>query len=71
MIVERVAEIIREMRRSGVAMLLVEQQIDLCVALADRVYVLESGQMVFDGTTAEFTAADDIRDRHLALRDVR
>ncbi len=69
-IVERVADIIREMRREGVAILLVEQQIDLCVQLADRVYILESGQMVFDGTTGEFTAADDIRNRHLALRDV-
>ncbi len=69
-IVERVAEIIQEMSREGVAVLLVEQQIDLCVQLADRVYILESGQMVFDGTTAEFTAADDVRDRHLALRDV-
>jgi branched-chain amino acid transport system ATP-binding protein len=69
-IVERVADIIREMRREGVAILLVEQQIDLCVQLADRVYILESGQMVFSGTTAEFTVADDIRNRHLALRDV-
>jgi branched-chain amino acid transport system ATP-binding protein len=69
-IVERVADIIREMRREGVSILLVEQQIDLCVQLADRVCILESGQMVFSGTTAEFTAADDVRDRHLALRDV-
>jgi branched-chain amino acid transport system ATP-binding protein len=69
-IVEQVRDIIRELRREGVAALLVEQQIELCLQLADRVYVLESGQMVFNGTTAEFRAADDIRSRHLALRDV-
>lgn len=69
-IVEQVRDIIREMRLAGVAILLVEQQIDLCMQLADRIYILESGKMVFSGTTAEFGAADDVRDRHLALRDV-
>lgn len=70
-IVEQVRDIIREMRHEGVAVLLVEQQIELCLQLADRVYILESGQLVFNGTTAEFRAADDIRSRHLALQDVR
>jgi branched-chain amino acid transport system ATP-binding protein len=69
-IVEQVRDIIREMKREGVAVLLVEQQIELCMQLADRIYVLESGQMVFEGTTAKFKGADDIRNRHLALQDV-
>lgn len=69
-IVEQVRDIIREMRRDGVAVLLVEQQIELCLLLADRVYVLESGRLVWDGSTAEFRAADDIRSRHLALQNV-
>lgn len=69
-IAERVRDIVREMRNDGLAVLLVEQQLELCMQVADRVYVLESGQMVFDGTTAEFQDNDEIRNRHLTLQDV-
>ena len=69
-IAERVRDIVREMKSNGLAVLLVEQQIELCMQVADRVCVLDSGQMVFDGTTAEFQENDEIRNRHLTLQDV-
>lgn len=67
-IVEQVAGVVQEIQRRGVAVLLVEQRIEFCLALAARVYVLESGQLVYDGTVEEFRMASDIRDRYLTLR---
>lgn len=66
-IVDELVKILREIRRSGVPVLLVEQNIAVCRALADRHYVLEQGQIVYQGTAAEFDADPSISDRYLAL----
>jgi branched-chain amino acid transport system ATP-binding protein len=66
-IVDELVKILREIRRSGVPILLVEQNLAVCRALADRHYVLEQGQIVYHGTAAEFDADPTIGDRYLAL----
>ncbi|TDB77362.1 ABC transporter ATP-binding protein [Actinomadura sp. KC216] len=67
-IVAQLADVLADLRQRGPSVLLVEQRLDLCLQLADRVYVLDSGRMVFDGTVQEFQDAPSIRDRHLALK---
>jgi branched-chain amino acid transport system ATP-binding protein len=48
-IVQNVAEIIREINDKGMTILLVEQNALLALELADRVYVIDKGQIVYQG----------------------
>jgi branched-chain amino acid transport system ATP-binding protein len=66
-IVDQVADIVRRIGEEGLCVLLVEQRLDLCLALASYVYVMETGRIVFQGTTEEFQARPEIRDKYLAL----
>jgi branched-chain amino acid transport system ATP-binding protein len=67
-VVQEIVATLKEIRRSGIPMLLVEQNIRVCERLADRHYVLEQGQVVFEGTQAEFAARPEVKDRYLALK---
>jgi branched-chain amino acid transport system ATP-binding protein len=69
-IVEQIADVLRDVRSEGTPVLLVEQRLDFCLALADRVYVMETGRIVFEGTTEEFEADHSIRNKYLALEVV-
>ena len=51
-IVEVVTEVIRDICRQGVAVLLVEQKLTIALRVAARVYVMGHGQIVFEGTPA-------------------
>ena len=51
----------------GLAMLLVEQNVDTAVALADRVMILDQGAKVFDGTPAQLTSDEQIAIRYLGV----
>ena len=59
--VERVAGLLAEIRRRGVAILLVEQKLTIALTSADRVYVMGRGQMVFEGTPEALEANPEIR----------
>jgi len=67
-IVQEIVNILKEIRKSGISILLVEQNISVCEELADKHYVLEQGQVVFSGSQAEFAASKEIKDRYLALK---
>lgn len=69
-IVEQIADVLRDVRNDGIPVLLVEQRLDFCLALASRVYVMETGRIVFEGTTGDFEADHSIRDKYLALEVV-
>jgi branched-chain amino acid transport system ATP-binding protein len=64
MVVE-VFDVLRELRDQGVTVLLVEQNATQAIALADRTYVLRTGDLVMHGTRAELQARDDIQDAYL------
>lgn len=59
--VERVRELLGEIAGRGVAILLVEQKLTIALAIADRLYVMGHGRMVFEGTPDAFKADDRIR----------
>jgi branched-chain amino acid transport system ATP-binding protein len=65
MIVAQIFDIVREINQSGVTVLLVEQNAAQALALADRGYVLETGEIVLDGTGRELLADDRIRAAYL------
>ena len=65
MVVPQIFTIIREINESGVTVLLVEQNAAQALALADRGYVLETGELVLQGTGAELLADDRVRAAYL------
>jgi branched-chain amino acid transport system ATP-binding protein len=56
-----VAEVLRELKRRGISVLLVEQKLTIALAVADRCLVMGRGQIVFEGTPAELKSADGVR----------
>jgi branched-chain amino acid transport system ATP-binding protein len=65
MIVAQIFAIIREINAAGVTVLLVEQNAQQALSLASRGYVLETGEIVLDGTGRELLADDRIRAAYL------
>jgi branched-chain amino acid transport system ATP-binding protein len=65
LVVAQIFEIIREINDAGVTVLLVEQNAAQALALANRGYVLETGEIVLSGTGAELLADDRVRAAYL------
>ena len=64
-IVQDVFNVVVAMRKEGMSVLLVEQNVRAAVEIADRAYVLDNGKVVYEGSAAEF-ARDEERVRALA-----
>ena len=64
-LVERSFEIIEQVHASGVAMLVVEQNANVSLSIADRGYVLSTGRMVLEGKASELIAHEDLRKAYL------
>jgi branched-chain amino acid transport system ATP-binding protein len=67
LLVREVARVIAELKRSGLSILLVEQNLALALSVADRVHVLSRGQIVHTGTPAELMTNDDVKTRYLGV----
>ena len=64
-VVERIFSVLREVNKSGVSLLLVEQNAHKALQLAHRAYVLETGEIVMQGTGAELLASPEVRKAYL------
>jgi branched-chain amino acid transport system ATP-binding protein len=64
-LVERNFEIIRQVHESGVAILVVEQNANVSLSIADRGYVLSTGRLVLEGAAAELREHDELRKAYL------
>lgn len=67
MIVDVVGETVREMKRRGLAIILLEQKLSMAMKVADSVLVMGHGQIVWRGTPAEFDADPSIRRQWLEV----
>jgi branched-chain amino acid transport system ATP-binding protein len=67
LLVREVGRVIAELKRSGLSILLVEQNLALALSVADRVHVLSRGQIVHTGTPAELMTNDDVKTRYLGV----
>ena len=65
LLVEQIFEIIRELHAAGTTILLVEQNAQAALSVADRAYVLETGRVSLSGTGAELMASDQVRRAYL------
>jgi branched-chain amino acid transport system ATP-binding protein len=66
-IVEEIVAQLRLIKQAGVAILLVEQNLEVCSQLADRHYIIEQGAIVYEGDNAAFIADESIKDRYLGV----
>jgi len=64
-LVERSFEIIQQVHQSGVAMLVVEQNANMALSIADRGYVLSTGRLVLEGRARELAEHEDLRKAYL------
>jgi len=64
-LVERSFEIIQQVHQSGVAMLIVEQNANMALSIADRGYVLSTGRLVLEGRARELLEHEDLRKAYL------
>lgn len=64
-IVERIFEMIDTLKRTGLTILLVEQNVNQALAVADRAYVLRLGKIVASGTADEIRSATDLSAHYL------
>lgn len=64
-LVQQIFDIIRELHRSGTTILLVEQNAQMALSVADRAYVLETGKITLSGTGAELAQSDEVRKAYL------
>ena len=66
-ILELMADAVLRMKREGIAVLLSEQNFDFAAAVADRAYVIERGEIRYDGSMAALEADSALRAQHLTI----
>jgi len=64
-LVEQIFDIIRELHASGTTILLVEQNAQMALSVADRAYVMETGKITLSGTGKELAASDAVKKAYL------
>jgi branched-chain amino acid transport system ATP-binding protein len=69
LVVDAVMSTIRELKNERVSMLLVEQNAEMALQLADRVYVIDHGSIVFEGTPARLRADRQTTSTYLGVGD--
>ena len=67
MIIEKLEAVLKDVKASGIPLLLVEQNYHLATQLADHVYVLSQGRVQFAGDTQSLIANEDVRRTYLCV----
>jgi branched-chain amino acid transport system ATP-binding protein len=67
LLVREVGRVIGELKREGLSILLVEQNLPMAAAVADRVHVLNRGEIVYSGTPAALLADEAVKSRYLGV----
>ena len=68
LLVQEIFDIIRNIHKEGMTILLVEQNAQMALSVADRAYVLETGRITRSGTGAELLADDSIKEAYLGKK---
>ena len=70
LLVREVGRVIAELKREGLSILLVEQNLPLALSVADRVHILSRGQIVHSSRPAELMANEEVKSRYLGVAKV-
>ena len=66
-LVEKVFDAVKEIRKRGVTILLVEQMVEEALELADRGYVFQTGKIVYEGSAKELLTSDEVRKAYMGM----
>jgi len=66
-VVDALADVVAELHREGLTILLVEQRVDLALRLADRGYVMETGRIVLADTAGALLTNPEVKQAFLGL----
>ena len=55
LVIKEIAEIIKKLNKSGLTIMVIEHNVRLALGLADKVFILDNGKLVFEGTPASFS----------------
>jgi len=64
-LVEQIFDIIKEMHANGTTILLVEQNAQMALSIADRAYVMETGKITLSGTGAQLATSEEVKKAYL------
>ena len=67
LIVREIGRVLIGLKQQGLSILLVEQNVPLALRVADRVYVMNKGQIVYEGSSAALAADEDVKRRFLGV----
>ncbi|MBQ7759716.1 MAG: ABC transporter ATP-binding protein [Phascolarctobacterium sp.] len=65
LLVKEIFNIIKEINAGGTTVLLVEQNANMALSIADKAYVLETGRITLSGTAAELASSEEVRKAYL------
>ena len=67
LLVEQVRDIVMDINKSGVSVLLIEQNAAMALSIADYGYIMENGKIVLDGEASKLREDDDVQEFYLGL----
>ena len=67
LLVQEIGRVLNELRAQSLSILLVEQNLSMALDLANRVYVMSKGQIVYTGLPAELQANEEVKHRYLGV----
>jgi branched-chain amino acid transport system ATP-binding protein len=67
LVVSLLADMILQIRKEGVTVVLAEQNLHFCAKVSDRAFVIDKGSVKFEGTMKELLASDEIKEKYLAV----
>ena len=65
LLVKEIFSIIQELNQAGITILLVEQNANMALSIADYAYVLETGKLTLEGPARELAASEEVRKAYL------
>jgi branched-chain amino acid transport system ATP-binding protein len=67
LIVRALGEMIVDFKKEGITILLVEQNVEMALKIADRCYIMSKGKIEYQGTAKEIRASEEIKSKYLAV----
>ncbi len=65
LLVKEIFEIIKDINQRGTTILLIEQNANMALSIADKAYVIETGEIVLEGTASELLRSDEVKKAYL------
>jgi branched-chain amino acid transport system ATP-binding protein len=67
LLVERIVDVLQEIRKNGVTILLVEQHMEMALEISQRAYVMDEGVIKYQGAAGEIRSNEEVQKKYLAI----